>query len=570
MCIKLVEKELKNIVLMGLNDKGYISVKNIIWALKHLKKKKLSLVIIYSLFVINVLLELGQVYLQKTILDELAYMHRIPQALFKVLGLALVYVGAALSFYLIGIMTHRLFYFWRESVVDALYSKIQKMSIIQYEGERIAKITVLFTDIEQQGQELFRLQYKVNDIIKLIIVALILTRERLSIFFVLLVLNIAAVLCTTVFSKIIRNNEIEMENLRFSSQIKFEEGISGLRELISYQCCENHVMQIKTLFSNYLKRIKKYMELKNSLACFTELIKWIGVFWAVYLAWKSVMIGEMTVGMFYLVYQFASQFNNLFKQINDFRGNIAQADAKPQKLRDAMDSIKELDFAKGMNLNEPITSIAFKNAHYIRESKEIVRDFNAEFLIGKKNALIGVSGSGKTSIANLLVKNYLLSSGKCIINTNYDLNQISIDSWLKKITIVYQDSYFFPDSIRNNLTLGNTEISDEQIYYVCEKMMIKEFIDKQPNKLDEYIGERGVNISGGQKQRLALVKAILRHSEILILDEATSALDEDLERIVQSNLEELMSDRTLIIISHRKIPLENVNNKIIVETPMEV
>ena len=72
MCIKLVEKELKNIVLMGLNDKGYISVKNIIWALKHLKKKKLSLVIIYSLFVINVLLELGQVYLQKTILDELA------------------------------------------------------------------------------------------------------------------------------------------------------------------------------------------------------------------------------------------------------------------------------------------------------------------------------------------------------------------------------------------------------------------------------------------------------------------------------------------------------------------
>lgn len=152
---------------MGLNDKGYISVKNIIWALKHLKKKKLSLVIIYSLFVINVLLELGQVYLQKTILDELAYMHRIPQALFKVLGLALVYVGAALSFYLIGIMTHRLFYFWRESVVDALYSKIQKMSIIQYEGERIAKITVLFTDIEQQGQELFRLQYKVNDIIKL-------------------------------------------------------------------------------------------------------------------------------------------------------------------------------------------------------------------------------------------------------------------------------------------------------------------------------------------------------------------------------------------------------------------
>lgn len=135
---------------------------------------------------------------------------------------------------------------------------------------------------------------------------------------------------------------------------------------------------------------------------------------------------------------------------------------------------------------------------------------------------------------------------------------------------MYQDSYFFPDSIRNNLTLGNTEISDEQIYYVCEKMMIKEFIDKQPNKLDEYIGERGVNISGGQKQRLALVKAILRHSEILILDEATSALDEDLERIVQSNLEELMSDRTLIIISHRKIPLENVNNKIIVETPMEV
>lgn len=515
------------------------------------------MLVICVLLMVNVLVELCQVSFQKSILDELAYTRDGGAVFIGILWLLAAYVAAAFLFYVTGMMTHRVFYYWREKMTAVLYERIQNMKIVRYEKERIASLTVLFTDIEQQGQALFQIQYKAGDLIKLLLVSVILARISYSVFFILLTFNAAAGVCASHFAKTIRKNGIEAETARFASQIRFEEAISGLRELITYQFCEEYIAKIRMLFGRQLLLVKRHTGMKNGLMGITEGMKWAGILVSLYLSWRMAASGQITVGTFYLVYQFSSQFNGLFKQMNDFRSNVAQTDARLQKLRDAVEKMEEEALEKGICLDEPITSLVFQNACYGHGEKEVLRNFCAEFVIGGKNALAGPSGSGKTTIANLLEKNYTLSGGRCLVNSKYDLGDISAVNWLKKIAIVYQDSYFFPDTIRNNLTFGNTRIEEERILEVCEKMRIREFVEGMPGGLDFYMGERGVNISGGQKQRLALVRALLRDPEILILDEATSALDEALERVVQGNIEALMAGRTLIVISHRPSLIEH-------------
>lgn len=457
---------------------------------------------------------------------------------------------------------------WRKNVINELIRKVQKLNIADYEKERIGKLTVLFTDVDFQGQELFRLQYKTSELCKLILVSSVILYFDHRVLLAAFLLNVLAIFGAKFHAKLLKKNELEVENARFNSQIRYEEGISGARELVTLGCEAHYEKKIRELCLHHLMLLRNYIKIKNGMNATTTLIKWGGILGAIFISWKLVLRNEMSIGSFYLLYQLVNQFNTLFKQVNDSIGDLGRIDAKFQKLREFFELKEEIDMRKGDWLTGPIESLSFKNAAFSYDEKKVLDNFNNEFLIGKKNALVGTSGSGKTTIANILMKNYQLTSGGCFINDHYNLADINQASWLNRITIVYQDSYFFPDTVRNNLTFGNARITDEKIYFYCEKMMIKDFIDDLPNGLDEYIGERGVNISGGQKQRLALARAFIRNTEILILDEATSALDEILEMTVQKNIEELMTGKTLIVISHRKSFYLNSDKLIYVDGPV--
>ena len=170
---------------------------------------------------------------------------------------------------------------------------------------------------------------------------------------------------------------------------------------------------------------------------------------------------------------------------------------------------------------------------------------------GKKmTALVGHSGAGKSTILNLIPRFYNVSSGDITID-NQSIYNSKIDSLRKNISLVSQDTTLFDDTIKNNIAYANFDASDKEIEEAAKYSFADEFIKKLPNKYDTLIGENGIRLSGGEKQRLSIARAILKKSSIILLDEATSSLDAETESKIQKAINFLTTGRTTVVIAHR-------------------
>ncbi len=180
----------------------------------------------------------------------------------------------------------------------------------------------------------------------------------------------------------------------------------------------------------------------------------------------------------------------------------------------------------------------------------ILKNINLDVGAGEILALVGMSGGGKTSLVNLIPRFYDVSQGAILIDGD-DIRKASVSSLRDQIAIVTQDPILFNDTIRNNIAYGNQNASDEDIKRVAKAAYAYDFIESFPEKFDTTIGELGGRLSGGEKQRICIARALLKDAPILILDEATSSLDTESEMLVQKALENLMKGRTTFVIAHR-------------------
>jgi ABC-type multidrug transport system fused ATPase/permease subunit len=169
---------------------------------------------------------------------------------------------------------------------------------------------------------------------------------------------------------------------------------------------------------------------------------------------------------------------------------------------------------------------------------------------GETIALVGATGAGKSTLVNLLARFYEFTSGEITID-DQPIRQFGLHSLREMIGMVTQESFLFNGTIRENLLLGKPEASDEELLGAAEAANARGFIDRLPNGLGSVVGERGVKLSVGEKQRLSIARALLKDPPILILDEATASIDTETERLIQQALENLMFDRTCIVIAHR-------------------
>ena len=196
--------------------------------------------------------------------------------------------------------------------------------------------------------------------------------------------------------------------------------------------------------------------------------------------------------------------------------------------------------------------IEFKDVSfsYSPDSPKILNNLNFKLEAGKITAIVGQSGAGKTTIANLIARFYDPVNGDVYIG-GVNLKKCNPNEIRKNISMVSQQTYLFHGSIRDNLLMAKPEATEEELLEVCEKAGISEFISSLPRKLDTSLAERAKNISGGQIQRIALARAILKNTSILILDEATSNIDSENEKIIQRTLKKLAKSKTTLIIAHR-------------------
>jgi subfamily B ATP-binding cassette protein MsbA len=187
---------------------------------------------------------------------------------------------------------------------------------------------------------------------------------------------------------------------------------------------------------------------------------------------------------------------------------------------------------------------------YGNEKNKVLKSVSLEFLGGKTTSLVGSSGAGKSTILNLIPRFYDRMSGDILID-NQSIYSSKIASLRKNISLVSQDTTLFDDTIKNNIAYANLMATDEEIKKAAQLSFASEFIEKLPNKYDTMIGENGVRLSGGEKQRLSIARAMLKKSSIILLDEATSSLDAETEDKIQKAITTLTKNKTTIVIAHR-------------------
>jgi subfamily B ATP-binding cassette protein MsbA len=202
------------------------------------------------------------------------------------------------------------------------------------------------------------------------------------------------------------------------------------------------------------------------------------------------------------------------------------------------------------------------NFSYSNNSKNILSDINLNIKKGEKIALVGASGSGKTTLTNLLLKFYDFNDGSIKID-NKSYNKINTKSIRNLIGLVTQEPILFNDTIKNNIIYGNDNVSDDKIIEAAKIAKIDEYVSSLDKGYDTLIGERGSLLSGGQKQRISIARAIIKNPPILVFDEATSSLDSESEQKVQEAIDNLVKDRTVIMIAHRLTTIKNADRIIV-------
>ncbi len=226
---------------------------------------------------------------------------------------------------------------------------------------------------------------------------------------------------------------------------------------------------------------------------------------------------------------------------------------------DTENLIKDSDSAKNLNIKNG--NIIFSNVSFKYEinEKNVLNNIDLEFEGGKMTALVGHSGSGKSTILNLIPRFYQPYSGNILID-DQSIFDTKIFSLRDKISLVSQETTLFDDTIRNNIKYANTDATDEEIEKVALLSNSIDFINKLPNKFDTLIGENGLRLSGGEKQRISIARAMIKKSSIILLDEATSSLDSETEDKIQDALNTLTKNKTTIVIAHRLSTILNANN----------
>jgi len=233
---------------------------------------------------------------------------------------------------------------------------------------------------------------------------------------------------------------------------------------------------------------------------------------------------------------------------------------------DVEDDIKEKPRAHVLKKFEK--KIAFENVGFAYSTEEgehqILHEINLEVRQGEMLALVGPSGAGKSTLVNLIPRFYDVSSGRITID-DHDVRSLTLDSLRKQVAQVTQETILFNDTVRNNIAYGQPETAKEIVEQAAKNALAHDFILRLPHGYDTIIGEKGTRLSGGEKQRIAIARAILKNAPILILDEATSALDAESESLVQAALSNLMQGRTVVVIAHRLSTVRRATRTVVLE-----
>ena len=283
---------------------------------------------------------------------------------------------------------------------------------------------------------------------------------------------------------------------------------------------------------------------------------------------KLIISGELAINNFFSFLAAMMLAYQPVKTLTKVNVAIAQGLAAAKRILPIIDINNEINLNEDkVKLSISEGNIIFENVNFTYKSNptnKVLQNITANFAGGKMTALVGYSGSGKSTLLNMIPRIYAPTTGSVLLD-NQDISKFNLASLRSQISIVDQNTTLFDDTVLNNIKYARPEASNEEVFEAAKLSMCKEFIDNLENGFETMIGENGVKLSGGEKQRLSIARAFLKKSKIILLDEATSSLDSETEEKIQKALSQLTFNKTTIVIAHRLSTILSSDNIFVVD-----
>jgi len=350
------------------------------------------------------------------------------------------------------------------------------------------------------------------------------------------------------------------------------ETVQSIQDVKSYT---NEWFESRRYNSSIQKVVKialKYAKGRAGFAAFIVSVLFGAIFFIIWQGAMFVQSGDMTAGELISFVFYTGIIGGSIAGLGNFYSDLVGTIGATERIREILGMESEVDVNPIENFIPSKGHIVYKDVRFsypTRTDIEVLKGISLEIKAGQKIALVGSSGAGKSTIVQLLLRLYNLDSGTITLDGK-SISDFEISEYRSNFAMVPQEVLLFGGSIRENILYGKPTATEEEIINAAKQSNSFDFINSFPEGFDTMVGERGVKLSGGQRQRIAIARAILRNPSILLLDEATSSLDAESERVVQDALDNLMENRTSIIIAHRLATIKNVDRIYVINEGMIV
>lgn len=455
-----------------------------------------------------------------------------------------------------------------KDIRNELYSKTIELPISYFsekrKGDIIARISADVNEIQNSLLAILELLVREPLTIIFTILVMFTISIKLTIFVFIFIPNSGLIISRVGKSLKKHSQRVQEENGAFLSVL--DETLNGLKVIKGY----NAEPKFNSTFRDSTSRLYKFsndLAHRQNLASPTSEFLGIVVIAVILLyGGHMVLVDKMLTADEFITYM-ALAYNILTpaKAISKASYKVKSGNASADRVLSILETTSDLKDTPNAQIKEEFNSeISLNNISFKYEDDLVLKNFSLKVPKGKSVALVGQSGSGKSTIANLVTRFYDVTTGSITLDGE-NIKDLTKHSLRNLMGLVTQDSILFNDTVKNNVLLGKQDGSDAEVINALKIANAWEFVKDLPEGIDTNIGDSGNKLSGGQKQRLSIARAVLKNPPIMILDEATSALDTESERLVQIALENMMKNRTSLVIAHRLSTIQNADEIIVMQ-----
>ncbi len=448
---------------------------------------------------------------------------------------------------------------------NQLYEQIQKQSLSFFAqhptGLLMSRITNDVASIQNAVSDVVTSIVKDSFTIVALVCVIFYTDWKLA--FIAMIIFPLTIYPISQFGKKIRKVTTSTQMTMATLSSLLQETISGTRIVKAFGMEKYENNRFAGENERFFKLNMKAVSVKALSHPLMEFLGGLGIAAVIFYGGYNVLEGNSTPGTFFSFLTAVLMLYEPVKRLTNVNNTINQGIAGAERVFSIIDLVPDIEDKPDAAELPPIKhGIDIENVTFRYEKIPVLKNIRLSMKAGEVVAFVGMSGGGKTSLVNLIPRFYDVSEGRVLID-DFDIRDVSLQSLRRQIAIVTQQTILFNDTVKNNIAYGSFEKSDEDIISAAKAANAHDFIMRMPKGYDTNIGELGTKISGGEKQRLSIARAILKNAPILILDEATSSLDTEAEIEVQEALDNLMKGKTTLMIAHRLSTIRNADRIIV-------